>query len=42
LRNVIQVAYLVIKSAMARRESRGLHYTTDYPKQSKQRIDTIF
>ncbi|GGG98857.1 L-aspartate oxidase [Parapedobacter pyrenivorans] len=42
LRNVIQVAYLVIKSAMARKESRGLHYTTDYPKQSERRIDTVF
>src|SRR5690606_23236684 len=31
LRNIIQVAYLVVKSAMARKESRGLHYTTDYP-----------
>ena len=41
LRNVIQVAYLVIKSAISRRESRGLHYTTDYPKQAKEIIDTI-
>src|SRR5690606_18119619 len=29
LRNVIQIAYLVVKSAMNRKESRGLHYTTD-------------
>ncbi len=42
LRNVIQVAYLVIKSAMARKESRGLHYTTDYPERSAQRSDTVF
>lgn len=42
LRNVIQVAYLVIKSAMARKESRGLHYTTDYPEQSERLVDTIF
>lgn len=32
LRNMINVGYLVIKSAQARRESRGLHYTLDYPK----------
>ena len=31
LRNVINVGYLVIKQAMERRESRGLHYTIDYP-----------
>src|SRR5699024_3760822 len=30
LRNVIQNAYLVVKSAMLRKESRGLHFTTDY------------
>ncbi len=41
LRNVIQVAYLVIKSAMARKESRGLHYTTDYPDRLDEIIDTI-
>jgi L-aspartate oxidase len=31
LRNIIKVASLIIESAMKRRESRGLHYTTDYP-----------
>lgn len=31
LRNCISVAYLIIKQATARRESRGLHYTIDYP-----------
>ncbi len=42
LRNVIQVAYLVVKSAMARRESRGLHYTTDYPNHADHLQDTIY
>ena len=31
LRNLITIAYLITKSATIRRESRGLHYTTDYP-----------
>ena len=31
LRNCISVAYLIIKQATARKESRGLHYTIDYP-----------
>jgi len=42
LRNVIQTAYLVIKSAMQRKESRGLHYTTDYPEHAKELVDTVF
>jgi L-aspartate oxidase len=32
LRNIISVAYLIIKHALRRKESRGLHYTVDYPK----------
>lgn len=31
LRNIVKVGYLVIKQAMARKESRGLHFTVDYP-----------
>lgn len=34
LRNLITIAYLITRAASMRRESRGLHYTTDYP--SKQ------
>ena len=33
LRNLITIAYLITKSAHLRRESRGLHYTTDHPNQ---------
>jgi L-aspartate oxidase len=33
LRNMINVAYLVIKMAMQRKESRGLHYSLDYPRE---------
>lgn len=31
LRNIAQVSLMIIESAMHRKESRGLHYTTDYP-----------
>lgn len=31
LRNIINVGYLIMRQAMERKESRGLHYTVDYP-----------
>ena len=31
LRNALQVSLLIIESALARQESRGLHYSTDFP-----------
>lgn len=34
LRNIINVGYLVIRQAMERKESRGLHSTLDYPKKN--------
>jgi len=34
LRNMITVGYLIIKGATFRKESRGLHYNTDYPYKS--------
>jgi L-aspartate oxidase len=42
LRNLIQVSYIVIKSAMLRKESRGLHYTTDYAVHAEEVHDTVF
>ncbi|MEO6150838.1 MAG: L-aspartate oxidase, partial [Mucilaginibacter sp.] len=42
LRNLIQVSYIVVKSAMLRKESRGLHYTTDYPEHAAELEDTVF
>src|SRR6201986_4550810 len=42
LRNLIQVSFLVIKSAMMRKESRGLHSTTDYPFHADVIEDTVF
>ncbi|MGX5174653.1 L-aspartate oxidase [Aliikangiella sp. IMCC44653] len=41
LRNLITVAELIIECAMRRKESRGLHYTLDYPEPSQQAKDTI-
>lgn len=41
LRNLVCVGYLIVRSAMQRKESRGLHYTTDYPETSKETFPTI-
>lgn len=34
LRNLITVGYLIVKGAQFRRESRGLHFNTDYPEKN--------
>jgi L-aspartate oxidase len=34
VRNLITVGYLIVKEATFRKESRGLHYNTDYPQKS--------
>jgi L-aspartate oxidase len=41
LRNLVEVADLIIRSALGRHESRGLHYTLDYPKMLAQAKDTV-
>ncbi len=41
LRNLVEVADLIIRSALSRQESRGLHYTLDYPGLLPEPKDTI-
>jgi L-aspartate oxidase len=43
LRNIVTTAKLIIISALKRKESRGLHYTTDYPRLNDKKYlkDTI-
>ncbi|MBV8972266.1 MAG: L-aspartate oxidase, partial [Sphingomonadaceae bacterium] len=41
LRNLVQVADLIVRSARRRRESRGLHFSLDYPATEPSPRDTI-
>ena len=41
LRNLLQSAELIVRSALHRRESRGLHYTLDFPETDKTAQDTV-
>ena len=41
LRNLAVCAELIVKCAQKRRESRGLHFTLDYPRQSKRPRQTV-
>jgi len=41
LRNLLQAAELIVQSALRRKESRGLHYTLDYPELAAEAKDTV-
>ncbi|MFM7459528.1 MAG: L-aspartate oxidase, partial [Burkholderiales bacterium] len=41
LRNLLQTAELIVRSAMLRQETRGLHYSLDYPETLSTARDTV-
>ncbi len=41
LRNLVQVADLIVRSAQGRHESRGLHYSRDYPETAAVAVPTV-
>ena len=41
LRNLVEVASLIVKSALSRRESRGLHCSSDYPDTLPKALPTV-
>jgi L-aspartate oxidase len=41
LRNLITCAYLIVKGASLRKESRGLHYTLDFPEHAPRAFDLL-
>ena len=41
LRNLLQTADLIVRCALHRHESRGLHYTLDWPETSSVAVDTV-
>lgn len=41
LRNLVLVSEMIVRCAMQRKESRGLHYTLDYPELSTELRDTV-
>lgn len=41
LRNLVQVADLIVRSAHGRHESRGLHFSRDYPGMADQAVPTV-
>jgi L-aspartate oxidase len=41
LRNLVEVAGLIVRCALTRQESRGLHFTLDYPDLLPDAVDTV-
>ena len=41
VRNLVCVAELIVRSALKRKESRGLHYTLDFPDLSEEPVNTL-